>query len=112
VTASRRRPKDSYAPPATYASYAVRPPEQPGKRPPDRKENEVRRMLETPHPPAPSDLAERAMTKGRRLLRRRRVRRTLSWLLLLAVVAAAAVAAVAYRHGPQPADVTPPLLGR
>ena len=55
---------------------------------PDRKEAEVRRMLTTPHPPVPADLAARAAARGRRLLHRRRLLR----LALCAVLLTAAVA--------------------
>ena len=75
---------------------------------PDRKEAEVRRMLDVPHPAAPPDLAERAMARGRRLLRRRRALHALWALLLAAAVVTAVVLAVLYGHT-GPSDVTPPL---
>ncbi len=106
-----RAPDASYAPPSSYASYAVRPAEGPGKRLPDRKETEIRRMLDASHAPAPADLAERAMVRGRRLLHRRRVRNTVLWLLLIGAVVAAAVVAAVYLRSPRPLGVTPPMRG-
>lgn len=77
----------------------------------DRKEVEVRRMLDVRYPPAPAGLTGHAMARGRRLLRRRRMRHTALWLLLAAVVLAAAVCAAVYWHAPQPLDVGPPVRG-
>ncbi|MEV6128569.1 hypothetical protein AB0M05_17315 [Streptomyces violaceusniger] len=80
---------------------------------PDRKETEVRRMLEGPHPALPPDLAGRATDRGRRMLRRHQVVRTIGWLLLLAAVVAFAVwaAIVEPWTAPPPTDTTPPLEG-
>ncbi|MEU4891186.1 hypothetical protein AB0B12_03650 [Streptomyces sp. NPDC044780] len=79
---------------------------------PDRKENEVRRMLEGPHPALPPDLADRAAERGRRLLRRHRVLRTVGWLLLLAAAVAFGVwAAIVEPWTAPPTDTTPPLEG-
>jgi hypothetical protein len=64
---------------------------------PGRKEVEARRMLDVPHPPAPPDLAERAMARGRALLRRRRACRVALWVLVLAAAVAAAAWAGATR---------------
>lgn len=111
MTTPRRPTEPTYAPPASYASYAVRPAERPARVLPDRKESEVRRMLDVPHPPVPPDLAERAMVRGRRILHRRRVRHTILWLLLIAAVAAAVVTAVVYGDSGRPLLVTPPLTG-
>ncbi|MFJ2957372.1 hypothetical protein [Streptomyces sp. NPDC087270] len=58
--------------------------------PPNRREDELRRQLDTPHPLVPSDLAERAAARGRHLLRRRRIVR----YALCAVLLAAATTAV------------------
>ncbi|MET7618240.1 hypothetical protein [Streptomyces sp. NPDC005408] len=78
----------------------------------ERKEAEVRRMLETRHPPVPADLAARATEHGTRLLRRHRALRRALWLLLVAAVIAFAVwAAVAQPWATSPADTTPPLEG-
>ncbi|MFD9488120.1 hypothetical protein [Streptomyces sp. NPDC059991] len=79
---------------------------------PDRKEAEVRRLLEGPHPPVPAELALRAAESGLRLLRRRRAARRLMWLV---IVAAAVVFAVwASRVHPwvaPPSTVAPPVEG-
>ncbi len=65
----------------------------------NRREAEVRSLLDLPHPPARPDLAQRAVRRGTRLLRLRRARDTVLWLLLLASLIALAVAGtVAVRH--------------
>ena len=114
MTIPRRRPGGprTAAPDAgqhSYPSYAPRREEPSGARGADRKEAEIRRMLDAPHPPVPPDLAERAMARGRRIIRRRRARRAIGWLLLLAAVVAAVVAVVAYLHGTGSGEVTPPF---
>ncbi|WP_030623305.1 hypothetical protein [Streptomyces sclerotialus] len=80
--------------------------------PPDRKEAEVRRMLDGPHSPVPPDLALRAAVRGRRLLlRRRRLGRT-GWLLLFLAAVAFTVWAVTQQPWvPPPSRTTPPLEG-
>ncbi|WP_210732794.1 hypothetical protein [Streptomyces sp. RKND-216] len=55
----------------------------------DRKESEVRRMLDAAHTPVPADLAARASARGARLLRRRHGLHVTLWTL-------AAVAAVLF----------------
>ncbi len=80
-------------------------------RPPDRKADEVRRMLDTPHPPFPPDLAEHAMARGRRLLRRRRARHVAGWLLLAAALLAAAVALGLSGYDAGPPGGVAPLVG-
>lgn len=50
----------------------------------DRKEDEVRRMLDLRHPPLPPGLAARAAARGGRALRRRRAVRAVGWALLAA----------------------------
>lgn len=78
----------------------------------DRKEDEVRRMLDTRYPPVPADLASRAADRGNRLLRRHRAVRRAGWLLLAAAVIAFAVwASVTEPWVSPPTDVTPPLEG-
>ncbi|UGY93340.1 hypothetical protein [Streptomyces gobiensis] len=72
--------------------------------PPDRKEEQVRRLLDGPHPPVPPDLTARAALRGHRLLRRRRAARAALWALLCLAVLALTVWAV--RTPPAPA--TPP----
>ncbi len=52
------------------------------------KEDRVRRMMDTPHPPVPPDLARRASTRGARIDYRRRVTRRVALLTLLAAVTA------------------------
>ncbi|GAA0580202.1 hypothetical protein [Streptomyces crystallinus] len=79
---------------------------------PDRKEAEVRRILEGPHPTVPAELAVRSAELGLRLLRRRQAARRLMWLV---IVAAAVVFAVwASRVHPwvaPPSTVAPPVEG-
>ncbi|MET9557279.1 hypothetical protein [Streptomyces sp. NPDC006645] len=75
-----------------------------------RKEDEVRRMLDLPHPPVPVDLTARATARGTRLLNRRRTRRLLFWLLVaVAVIAFAVWASVAEPWRVPPTETTPPL---
>ncbi|WNI17449.1 hypothetical protein [Actinacidiphila sp. ITFR-21] len=62
--------------------------------PPNRREDEVRRLLDTPHPMVPTDLGARAVLRGRRIVRRRRAVHAVLWLLLAAAVAAGIVLAV------------------
>jgi ferric-dicitrate binding protein FerR (iron transport regulator) len=69
--------------------------------PPNRRDDEVRRLLNTPHPAVPVDLAARAVQRGRRIVRRRRVEHTALWLLLLAAAVTGIVLAVlAWPDGP------------
>ncbi|MDQ0941134.1 hypothetical protein [Streptomyces sp. V1I1] len=78
----------------------------------DRKEDEVRRMLETRHPAVPADLAARAAEHGTRLLRRHRAVRRAAWLLLMAAAIAFAVwAATTEPWMTPPTRTTPPLEG-
>ncbi|MEU7245480.1 hypothetical protein [Streptomyces sparsogenes] len=79
---------------------------------PDRKEDEVRRMLLGPYPAVPPDLAGRAVERGRRLLRRHRAVRAVGWLLLLAAAIAFTVwAAIVHPWTTPPTDTTPPFEG-
>ncbi|GHG18845.1 hypothetical protein [Streptomyces zaomyceticus] len=76
------------------------------------KEAAVRRLLDTPHPPVPGDLARRAAERGsRRLHRARRVRRALWVLGVIAVAVFFAWASVARPWEVPPAETTPPLDG-
>jgi ferric-dicitrate binding protein FerR (iron transport regulator) len=76
---------------------------------PDRKETEVRRMLDGPGAPLPPDLAARAVDSGARLLRRRHAVRAVLWCVTIcAVLAFAAWAAVVHPWVAPPSDVTPP----
>ncbi|MFE3121525.1 hypothetical protein [Streptomyces niveus] len=77
-----------------------------------RKEDEVRRMLDLPHPKVPVDLTARASAHGARLLNRRRTWRLLLWLLVtVAVVAFTVWASAAEPWTVPPSDTTPPLEG-
>lgn len=76
------------------------------------KEATVRRLLDTPHPPVPGDLARRAAERGaRRAHRARRIRRALWFLGTVAVLAFTAWASVARPWEVPPAETTPPLEG-
>ncbi|MEU1277657.1 hypothetical protein [Streptomyces sp. NPDC005805] len=78
----------------------------------DRKEGEVRRMMEGRPPTVPQDLAVRAAARGDRLLRRHRVLRLAGWLLLSAALLALLVwALVAEPWLPPPTRTTPPMEG-
>jgi ferric-dicitrate binding protein FerR (iron transport regulator) len=80
--------------------------------PPDRKEDEVRRLLEGPYPAVPPDLTGRAVQLGHRLRRRRRAVRTAVWALLLAAAMLFAVwAATGHPWTAPPSTTTPPLEG-
>ncbi|MFG1810645.1 hypothetical protein [Streptomyces sp. NPDC049040] len=61
---------------------------------PNRRDDEVRRLLDTPHPVVPAGLVALATERGRRTVRRRRLLRHALWVLLLAAVAAGIVLAV------------------
>ncbi|MFC7305251.1 hypothetical protein ACFQVC_13585 [Streptomyces monticola] len=78
----------------------------------DRKEEQVRRLLDGPTPTVPPNLCAEAMRRGARLGRRRAAIRRLMWLLLLvAVVAFAVWASVAQPWVVPPSETTPPLDG-
>ncbi|MFI8961181.1 hypothetical protein ACIGO8_03620 [Streptomyces sp. NPDC053493] len=78
----------------------------------ERKEDEVRRMMETGHPHVPGDLAARAVARGARLLRRDRTVRRIWWTLLaLAALAFVVWASVVRPWEVPPAGTTPPLEG-
>ncbi|MFJ4844253.1 MULTISPECIES: hypothetical protein [unclassified Streptomyces] len=72
-----------------------------------RKEDQVRRLLDGPHPVVPAGLALSAAERGRRLIARRRVLRLVLWVLLLAALTAALVAAALWWPEPQPLRTTP-----
>lgn len=72
------------------------------------REDEVRRMLDGPHPQVPADLARRASRRGGRMLRRRLfVRRLMLVLACAAVVAFAAWAMAVHPWQVPPAETTP-----
>ncbi|MFD0042166.1 hypothetical protein ACFVIZ_31520 [Streptomyces anulatus] len=78
----------------------------------DPREEQVRRMLDGPHPALPPDLAARAVRRGgRRLRRRRAVRRTAGWLLAVVLVVFLVRIGVEQPWATEPAQVTPPLEG-
>ncbi|QKW52023.1 hypothetical protein [Streptomyces buecherae] len=79
----------------------------------DRKEDEVRQLLEArPRPALPWDLADRAAARGQRALRRRRAVRLATWVVLLAALFAVTVwAALTEPWAPPPRSTTPPLDG-
>lgn len=79
---------------------------------PDRKETEVRRLLAQPlGGPVPADLAERALVRGARLLRRRRALRTAVWLLLVAGLAVLLTWALVAQPWAEPPPATSPTVG-
>ncbi|WP_433892050.1 hypothetical protein [Streptomyces sp. CA-111067] len=61
---------------------------------PNRRDDEVRRLLDTPHPMVPADLPLRAVVRGRRIVRRRRAAHHVLLALLAAAVLAGIVVAV------------------
>lgn len=73
----------------------------------DRKEEQVRRLLDTPHPVVAVDLAARAADRGRRVLRRRRVAHTVLWALLLAALITTVVLLSLWWPAPDPLGTTP-----
>ncbi|MEU2546347.1 hypothetical protein ABZ618_13090 [Streptomyces roseolus] len=76
------------------------------------KEAAVRRLLDTPHPPVPGDLAARAAARGGRAGRRERaLRRTGGVLAGIAALAFSLWAAEARPWEPPPAATTPPFAG-
>ncbi|MFE3074201.1 hypothetical protein [Streptomyces sp. NPDC059247] len=75
------------------------------------REAAVRRLLDTPYPPVPGDLARRAAERGARRLRLAlRVRRVL-WVLAVAAVTVFALWASAARPWEAPPETTPSLEG-
>ncbi|MFC4032745.1 hypothetical protein ACFO3J_14790 [Streptomyces polygonati] len=73
--------------------------------PPNRREDEVRRLLDSPHPAVPVDLGARAVLRGRRILRRRRAVHAALWTLLAAAAVAGIVLAVMFWPHTDPARV-------
>ncbi|MEU9376568.1 hypothetical protein AB0D94_22740 [Streptomyces sp. NPDC048255] len=80
--------------------------------PSDRKEAQVRRLMEGPQPVVPADLAAGAAARGDRLLRRRRALRRLGWAVLFAAAVAFAVWASLTQPWVTPSSgISPPLEG-
>ncbi|MEV6434485.1 hypothetical protein [Streptomyces anulatus] len=78
----------------------------------DPREEQVRRMLDGPHPALPPDLAARAVRRGgRRMRQRRAVRRTAGWLLAVVLAVFLVWVGVEQPWTTEPAQVTPPLEG-
>ncbi|MFE1346670.1 hypothetical protein [Streptomyces sp. NPDC058757] len=76
------------------------------------KEAAVRRLLDTPHPPVPRDLAARAAARGGRVRRRERVVRRIGGVLAGLAALGFTVWAVEVRPWePPPAATTPPFAG-
>ncbi|WP_431960115.1 hypothetical protein [Actinacidiphila sp. bgisy160] len=73
----------------------------------DRKQEEVRRLLDGPHPAVPVDLAPRAAERGRRVLARRRVLHAALWTLLVVGIAVGLVLAALWWPSAEPLDTTP-----
>ncbi|MDJ1134040.1 hypothetical protein [Streptomyces iconiensis] len=78
---------------------------------PDRKEAEVRRLLEAPVLPLPPDLAERALVLGARLVRRRRLLHLAVCVLLVAVLLGLGVWALTAEPWSTPPPATSPTRG-
>ncbi|MFK0010835.1 hypothetical protein [Streptomyces sp. NPDC091027] len=79
---------------------------------PDRKEAQVRQLLEGPYPVVPAGLAAGAAARGGRLLRRRRALRRLGWAVLFAAAVAFVVWASLTRPWVGlPSGISPPLEG-
>ncbi|MFI1209162.1 hypothetical protein ACH4UV_16305 [Streptomyces sp. NPDC020802] len=80
--------------------------------PVNRREADVRRILEEPQPPVPPELYPEAVRRGGRMLRRRRAALLLIWLLLLAAAVTFVVwASIAQPWVEPPSETTPPLTG-
>ncbi|WP_412076999.1 hypothetical protein ACLF6K_18210 [Streptomyces xanthophaeus] len=80
--------------------------------PSDRKEAQVRRLMEGPQPVVPADLAAGAAARGDRLLRRRRALRRMGWAVLFAAAVAFAVWASLTQPWVTPSSgISPPLEG-
>jgi len=75
-----------------------------------RKEDEVHRLMDFPHPSVPVDLVLRATERGTRLIRRRRIARRLFWAVLVtATIGFLVWLSVADPWAAPPSLTTPPL---
>ncbi|WP_156723295.1 hypothetical protein [Streptomyces apocyni] len=80
--------------------------------PPDRKEVQIRRILDGPPPAVPPRMYADAVRRGGRLLRRRRWTRRLAWVLFtLALLALVIWASLEQPWVVPPSETTPPLTG-
>ncbi|GHI87759.1 hypothetical protein ACWGF3_24510 [Streptomyces xanthophaeus] len=78
----------------------------------NRKEAQVRQLMEGPLPVVPADLASGAAARGDRLLRRRRALRRLGWAVLFAAAVAFTVWAALTQPWVTPSSsISPPLEG-
>ena len=78
-------------------------------RPPDRKEREARALLVAVAPaPVPAEVTERALARGERLMRRRRVVQLALWAFFVAALGLAVWAAIAQPWLGPPLTTTPP----
>ncbi|MGW0120072.1 hypothetical protein [Streptomyces sp. NPDC003327] len=75
------------------------------------KEAAVRRLLDTPHPTVPRDLADRAAALGARRARRVRAVRRLGWTLCALAALAFLLWASTTRPWEVPPEMSPPLEG-
>ncbi|WP_171052950.1 hypothetical protein [Streptomyces marianii] len=78
---------------------------------PERREEEVRRMLDAPHPLVPADLHVRAAHRGARLRRRRRTLHHVGCVLLLVAIAFAMWAVAVEPWVVPPSATTPEIEG-
>ncbi|MFR9676139.1 hypothetical protein [Streptomyces sp. TR06-5] len=76
---------------------------------PDRREDEVRRMLDGAQATLPADLAARAGARGERLLRRRHRLRVVLWTVAIAAAVVFAAWAVTVQPWRAPAT-SPPIV--
>lgn len=73
----------------------------------NRRDEEVRRLLDTPHPAVPAGLVALATVRGRRTVRRRRFGTRVLWVLLVAAaVTGVVVAVLMWPDHHDPADET------
>lgn len=78
---------------------------------PDRKEAEVRRLLEAPAQPLPPDLADRALALGTRRARRRHLAQLAACALLITLLLASTIWLLATEPWTAPPPATTPTGG-